>query len=153
MKAIIVGGGLGGVYASITLEQAGVESVVLERHDELSKIQVGIGMVLWPNGTFALRAAELDEAVIAHGAVMEKVEFRRAAGGDELHTWEMGALGRDLGSPAVGISRADVHKVLHAQLAEGTLKLGANVTSYEPDADGVTVRTDDGETYQGDFLI
>src|SRR3954467_5207048 len=142
MKAIIVGGGVGGVYAAITLERAGVESVVLERHEHLSAIQVGIGMVLWPNGTLALRAAELDEAVIAQGAVMEHIEFRRAAGGDRLYAWEMGALGRELGSPAVGISRSDVHKVLHAALPEGALKLGQNVVGYEQDPDGVTVRTE-----------
>src|SRR4051794_23955295 len=42
MKAIMVGGGLGGLYAALTLERAGIETVVLERHDELSKIQVGM---------------------------------------------------------------------------------------------------------------
>src|SRR4051812_11653732 len=153
MKAIIVGGGLGGVYAAITLERAGVESVVLERHDDLSKIQVGIGMVLWPNGTHALRAAELDESVIAQGAIMEKIEFRRAIGGGTLHVWKMGELGRDLGSPAVGVSRADVHKVLYAALAEGTLRLGQTVVGYEQDADGVTVRTEAGEEFRGDLMI
>jgi 2-polyprenyl-6-methoxyphenol hydroxylase-like FAD-dependent oxidoreductase len=153
MKAIIVGGGLGGVYAAIMLEQAGAEAVVLERHDDLHKIQVGIGMVLWPNGTLALRAGGLDEAVIAQGAVLDNVEFRRGIGGNRLQVWEVGKLGRRLGSPAVGISRAEVHKVLHGVLRPDALKLGAAVTTYEADADGVTVRTESGDEYRGDFMI
>jgi 2-polyprenyl-6-methoxyphenol hydroxylase-like FAD-dependent oxidoreductase len=153
MKAIIVGGGLGGVYAAITLERAGVDAVVLEAHDDLRKIQVGIGMVLWPNGTLALRAAELDDAVIARGAVIDRVEFRRAAGGSRLKEWRIGDVGRELGSPAVGISRADVHKVLHGALAAGTLRLGEQVTAYEEDADGITVRTESGDEVRGDVVI
>jgi len=153
MKAIIVGGGLGGVYSAIALEKAGVESVILERHDDLAKIQVGIGMVLWPNGNLALRAAGLDEPVISRGSVVEKVQFRRAVGGEELHAWALGDLGRKLGAPGIGISRADIHKVLHAHLAEGVLRLGAAVTSYEQDPDGVTVRTESGEEFRGDLLI
>jgi 2-polyprenyl-6-methoxyphenol hydroxylase-like FAD-dependent oxidoreductase len=130
-----------------------VEAVILERHDDLAKIQVGIGMVLWPNGTHALRAGDLHEAVVARGAVMEQVEFRRSVGGGRLHVWEMGSLGRTLGSPAVGISRADVHKALCAALGAGTLRLGQKVIGYHQDPDGVTVRTEDGDEVRGEVLI
>ena len=44
MRVIVVGGGIGGLAAGIALRNAGFETLVLERSDELTEIGAGIGL-------------------------------------------------------------------------------------------------------------
>jgi len=65
MRAIVVGGGIGGLSAAIALRQVGVEVVVFEKAGELREI--GAGISLWANAMKALRELGLYEAVLAVG--------------------------------------------------------------------------------------
>ena len=147
MKAIIVGGGLGGVYAAITLERAGVEAVVLERHEDLSKIQVGIGMVLWPNGTLALRAADARRGRHrpgrgdGEGRVPPRGGWRPAARVGDGRRSGAASARPPSASAAPTCTRSSTRRS-----PTDTLRLGQQVVGYEQDPDGVTVRTEDGES-------
>jgi 2-polyprenyl-6-methoxyphenol hydroxylase-like FAD-dependent oxidoreductase len=46
MRAMVVGGGIGGLTAAVALRRAGVEAVVFEKAGELREI--GAGISLWP---------------------------------------------------------------------------------------------------------
>ncbi|MBK8541534.1 MAG: FAD-binding protein [Ardenticatenia bacterium] len=52
MRAVIVGGGIGGLAAAIALQQAGLEVRVLEQAGSLRA--AGAGLWLWPNALAAL---------------------------------------------------------------------------------------------------
>ena len=69
MKAIVVGGGIGGLTAAIALGRAGVEAAVFERAEELREI--GAGISLWSNAVKALKKLGVYDAI-------------REAGGAEL---------------------------------------------------------------------
>lgn len=65
VRAIVVGGGIGGLTAAIALRRIGVEVVVFERAGELREI--GAGISLWVNAMKALERIGLAEAVRAAG--------------------------------------------------------------------------------------
>jgi FAD binding domain len=77
MRAIIIGGGIGGLAAAVALRQVGIEAVVYERATELR--EVGAGLILWPNALRVLEVLGLAEAVRA---------VSLAAGGSALLTKE-----------------------------------------------------------------
>ncbi len=76
MKAIIIGGGIGGMALAVALRQQSIEAEVYEQANELK--EVGAGLVLWPN---ALKALDLLGLVPAARAV--SVPF----GESEIKTW------------------------------------------------------------------
>ena len=53
-KAVVAGAGIGGLATAIALRSAGFEVQVVERVREMREI--GAAVVVWPNGTRALRA-------------------------------------------------------------------------------------------------
>ena len=58
-KAIIIGGGIGGVTAAIALKQAGLAVTVYERAEELQ--EVGSGLPLWTNALRSLHKIGLTD--------------------------------------------------------------------------------------------
>jgi 2-polyprenyl-6-methoxyphenol hydroxylase-like FAD-dependent oxidoreductase len=65
IRAIVVGGGIGGLSAAIALRQVGVEVAVFEKAGELREI--GAGNSLWANAMKALRKLGLYDTVLAVG--------------------------------------------------------------------------------------
>lgn len=52
MKAIVIGGGIGGMSAALALEKAGIETAVFEAVKEMKP--VGAAISVWPNGVKCL---------------------------------------------------------------------------------------------------
>ena len=66
MKAIIIGGGIGGLSAAIALERVGVTTLVFEQADRLR--EVGLGVTLWVNAVRALEKMGADGGLLACGS-------------------------------------------------------------------------------------
>jgi 2-polyprenyl-6-methoxyphenol hydroxylase-like FAD-dependent oxidoreductase len=62
VKAIIVGGGIGGLTTAIALERAGIEAHIYERTPALG--EVGAGISLWANAIQVLVALGLDNSLL-----------------------------------------------------------------------------------------
>ena len=152
MKVIVIGAGVGGLTTAIALRRAGIAVEVYERRADLTKILTGSGIHLWQNAVRALQKLEVADRVQAVGEVVEKMEWRTSSGGF-IAEWPVGDLGRTLGAPAIGISRADLADALRGVLPEDVVRLGRNAVGYTQDARGVTVRFDNGEDVRGDVLI
>ena len=78
MKAIIVGGGIGGLAAALALGQHGWQVEVLERAAAFG--EVGAGLSLWPDALRALDALGVGEAVRGRAALAGQAGIRDAAG-------------------------------------------------------------------------
>ena len=76
MKAIIIGGGIGGMALASALQQQSIEAEVYEQAPALC--EVGAGLVLWPNACKALDRLGLLPAMRA-----VSVPF----GESEIKTW------------------------------------------------------------------
>lgn len=117
MRAIVVGGGIGGLATARGLGRQGWDVTVLERRPDLG--QIGAGISLWPNALRALHHLGIGDAVERAGA--------RVHGGG-LRAWDGRRLSRvELGAPAVMLHRADLHEILLDGLP-ATVRTGHPVT-------------------------
>ncbi len=150
MKAIIVGGGIGGLTAAIALERAGMQAHVYERAAELR--EVGAGISLWANAIHALDAIGLGDAIRTRSLSGSRAEIRTWRG-RVLAAVSYDELIRRFGEAVVMIHRADLLGVLAQEIDPGRLRLNHECNGFVQDAEGVTVRFTNGETARGDVLI
>lgn len=155
MRALVIGGGIGGLTSAIALRQHGIEAVVFERAPELRQVQVGFGVHLWHNGMRALQKLDLADRVQAvggPGAVLQRAEFCDHRG-KVLAAWSVSDVQREIGAPTVGISRGELHTVLAEALGPDALRLGTTCTGFVEEDGQVVARFVDGHEERGDVLI
>jgi 2-polyprenyl-6-methoxyphenol hydroxylase-like FAD-dependent oxidoreductase len=93
-RAIIIGGGIGGLAAAIALKRSGLNALVVERADDLR--EVGAGLTLFSNAMKALDQLGLGAAIRAVSAPVEYSEIR---------SWRGDVItAKPFGSAGVGIS-------------------------------------------------
>ncbi|MEW2456773.1 FAD-dependent monooxygenase [Streptomyces albus] len=127
--AIVVGGGIGGLAAAIGLHRTGWEVTVVERAPVLA--DVGAAISLHANGIRALDTLGVGEAVRA-ASRPQYTGGTRTPGGGWLARMDGAVLERELGTPIVGITRAELHRLLRSALPEGALAVGAEAVSAGP---------------------
>jgi 2-polyprenyl-6-methoxyphenol hydroxylase-like FAD-dependent oxidoreductase len=149
VRAIVVGGGIGGLTTAVALQRTGLEVVVLERARELRA--AGAGIALWANATRVLRRLGLHGAVLEAGA--EIGGQARAWRGRKLFSFSAGDLRRKFGEANLAIHRADLQAALLDALPAGTVRLGAELTGFEQRASGVTAHLAGGEEESGGLLV
>ncbi|WP_433269909.1 FAD-dependent monooxygenase [Actinosynnema sp. CS-041913] len=128
MRAVVVGGGLGGIAAAVALRKVGWEVVVLERAAEFGEVGAGVGMM--PNAMRALGALGLADEVRAIGTPRVGGGVRNPKGRASTRV-DASAF-----EHVVAVHRADLHRVLRSALPERCLVTSTEVTSVdELDAD------------------
>ena len=142
----IVGAGIGGLVAALTLIQKGFAVDVYEQAPELREL--GAGLQLSANGTRILIALGLGEAVEKISCVPEGKEVRLFNTGQ---TWKLFDLGETsvekYGAPYWMAHRGDLHRILVdavEQARPGAIRLGHKLVSFEQSADSVSMRFDNG---------
>ena len=151
MKAIIIGGGIGGLSAALALRRVGVQSEVFEQAQELREIGAGVG--LWANAIRALETLGVARRVISLGSRMDRFECRTSTG-QVLSAVSFLNLERKLGVPVgVIVHRADLLRELAAGLDKGGIHCDARCVSIENKSDEVIARFADGREVSGDLLV
>jgi 2-polyprenyl-6-methoxyphenol hydroxylase-like FAD-dependent oxidoreductase len=154
-RALVIGGGIGGLTTARALAQQGIDAQVFEKAPTLEKIQVGGAIHVWHNGMRGLQKLGLAEGVEALGgraSAVETAEMRNWKG-RLLTRWSPLETEEEVGAPTVGVTRPELHQVLARGLDEGVLQLGRECTGFEQNAEGVTARFADGAEESGDVLI
>src|SRR3712207_2299333 len=152
LKALVVGGGIGGLTAAIALRRAGIEAIVFERTTDLGRGDYGSGLFLWSNAMNALRHVGLDAAVAAQGAPIEWFK-EYTAKGEQLTAWPVGQMSREVGVPSVCLDRDNLLGVLVGALDDGAIRPGVECVGFIADAAGVIARFADGSQERGHLLI
>ncbi|MEU0883215.1 FAD-dependent monooxygenase [Lentzea sp. NPDC005914] len=128
MKAIVVGGGIGGLATAVSLRRVGWEVQVLERAAEFGEIGAGIGVM--PNALRALEWMGVADEVRKLGTPRVSGGVRASDGRWLIHLPEAGQ------ERVIAIHRADLHGVLLRALPSEILFNNVEVTSVEElDAD------------------
>ena len=128
-RAVVVGGGIGGLAAAIGLARTGWQVVVCERAPALEP--VGAGLVLWPNGVAALAALGLGDAVRQCGRTLAGTGLRRASGA-WLSRTDGARLASRYGHGLVAVARPELVDLLAGALPDGVVRLGTTVTDVTP---------------------
>ncbi|MFI7633974.1 FAD-dependent monooxygenase [Nonomuraea sp. NPDC049400] len=145
MKAIIVGGGIGGLAAAVALHQRGWRVEVLERAAAFT--EVGAGLAIQPNGLRALDALGLGELVRAGGPADPPAGIRRT-NGDWLIRNDVDDLKRRFGT-WLTVHRAALVDLLRAAVPAQALRPGTDVRHVRPD--GTVVHS--GGTSSADLVV
>ena len=146
MKALIAGAGIGGLATGIALRGAGLEVKIFERSREMREI--GAALMIWPNGTRALRALGVEVTATTIQSLL-----LCDARGNKLLEAPVRAIAARHGSDVAVLHRADLQAALIKRLGGDLVNLGSDITGFDETSDGVRVKLQDGAPDVGDLLI
>jgi len=149
-RAIVVGGGIGGVTAAIALQQAGLDVTVYEQADELK--EVGSGLPLWTNALRALYRLGLTDIVETIGESVKAGSITTWQG-EVLADLRTEELLKQLGTINTVVHRAELLTMLLKALGENNVQLGARCVGFSQNAIRACARFADGKEACGDLLI
>ncbi|MBB5113086.1 2-polyprenyl-6-methoxyphenol hydroxylase-like FAD-dependent oxidoreductase [Micromonospora echinospora] len=124
-RAVVVGGGIGGLAAGIGLRAAGWEVTVLERSAALPDSGTGLG--IWPGAMRALDALGVGDEVRRRGRRQAGGSIRRPDG-SRIATIDVDRLERRHGEPVHLVTRPVLLAALAGALPAAALRLGEPVT-------------------------
>jgi 2-polyprenyl-6-methoxyphenol hydroxylase-like FAD-dependent oxidoreductase len=151
-KALIIGGGIGGLATALSLRKAGLTVEVFERAPALE--EVGAGIALWANGLRALDRLGVGEAVRAAGRLHDGGAIRSANGRVLLDLAGFSLPGGEGGGWLGCMThRADLLSVLADAVGASTVHTGREFQRLELRQDRVTAAFSDGSVAEGDVLV
>jgi 6-hydroxynicotinate 3-monooxygenase len=119
-RIAVIGAGLGGLTAAGFLQRSGFAVKVYEQAPTFSRI--GAGIILSANVTKVLRRLGLADALIAAGIKSQSYVSRAWDSGEVMAEFVFDAKAEEhYGGPYVHIHRGDLHAVLEAGVAPGTI--------------------------------
>jgi salicylate hydroxylase len=156
-RILIVGAGLGGLVAALSLLDRGFAVEVHEQAGALG--EVGAGLTVSRGAQNVFRALGLMDAIAPLACPAGRFPFLHYRTGRVL----TGELDHREGAPDDGVAdvsrqmhRADLHGVLSRAFsarAPGQLYLGHSLVDIEETADGIRARFANGDTAEGDGLV
>lgn len=155
MKALVLGAGIGGLAAALSLRHAGIDVDVHERSEALG--EVGAGIQVSPNGVKVLQRLGLDEGLRDIAFEPEALEMRMGNSGLAVFSIPIRRIAAErYGAPYFHVHRADLHDLLARTLqqrASSALNLGHALETLRQDGNGVEARFGGGVTARGDLLV
>ncbi|MFJ7071147.1 FAD-dependent monooxygenase [Streptomyces sp. NPDC098781] len=150
-RAVVIGGGIGGLTAAVALSQGGWDVTVLERAPSLDP--VGAGISLAPNSLRALDVIGLGDE-IRDLAAWQGDGGLRTPSGRWLSRTDAAAVAERFGGPLVLLHRATLVNSLAARLPSDAVRTGSAATVADPGDAGrpARVHTPDGER-EADLVV
>ena len=146
--ALIVGAGIGGLAAGVSLRRLGWRVRLFERASEPRAL--GFALSLAPNAIRALRELGIAERITPEGCRMERAQIRRADG-RIVKAFDVAAHVTD--TVSLMVLRPALHGALLAATPSGTLSLNSAAVSFAATETNVTLTLQDGRTHTGDILV
>jgi 2-polyprenyl-6-methoxyphenol hydroxylase-like FAD-dependent oxidoreductase len=128
-RAVVIGGGIGGLAAAAGLSAAGWEVTAFERATSLEPVGAGLGLA--PNGLRALDTIGAGDELRAH-AVPQEMGMRRPDGRWLVRSTTGKMVADRFGDSIILVPRAAVVDALVARVPDGVISLGTEVTAVEP---------------------
>ena len=150
LRAIIIGGGIGGITAAIALRRVGIDATVYERAPELR--EVGSALPLFTNALKALQQLGLSDKIEALGEHANTLSVSTWRGDVLLDVTNEKHL-RELGTVSTVVHRAELLALLVETLGLENVHLGAECSGFSQDETGVRARFANGIEAQGDILV
>jgi hypothetical protein len=148
MKISVVGGGIGGLTAALSLLRQGFDVDVYEQAVELK--EVGAGVQVSANGTRVLFSLGLEEDIMSIASQAQGKEIRLWNTGQTWKLFDLGPLSIErYGFPYITIHRNDLHQTLAAgvrRIRPDAIKLSKKCVGITQDDKGATITFADGTT-------
>lgn len=154
-SVIVVGGGIGGLAAALSLSRLGMSVELLEQAPEVGEI--GAGIQLGPNAFAALDALGVGEAARGRAVFTDRLLMMDGVDASEVVRIEVGdAFRKRFGNPYGVIHRADIHlSILEGVQQQENIrfKTSTTVTGVEFEGDKVAVIDSKGERHVADAVV
>lgn len=139
MRAIVIGGGIGGLFTAIALAESGVDAEVYEQSDALGEI--GAGLQISANAVKAFERYGLAGRLAEIGVAAESADFFDLRTEDFLLAYPLGpeAAAR-YGARFYQVHRSDLLELLASVVPADAVHLGERCVAVAQDADGATAR-------------
>jgi len=148
----VIGGGIGGLAAALSLLRAGLDVHVYEQTRSLR--DVGAGIQISPNASRILRRLGLADASTMHGVTPLALRQRRWDDGCTLQCTPLGAaVERACGSPYYQAHRSDLLNALVGRFPSERFHVGHHLTDLTDHADRVLAHFDNGRSIEVDALV
>lgn len=149
MKAIIIGGGIGGLTTAIALQQRGWQYEVFEAAPEYKT--VGAGILLGANAMKVYERLGIAGILATRGGHLEQLYIKDYKGKILQHI-DNNLLEQQYGCRSLPIHRATLQAALLEQLHQ-PVQTGKKCIAVTETPTGVIARFDDGSEAQGDILV
>jgi salicylate hydroxylase len=148
LRVAVVGGGIGGVAATLALLRRGLDVHLYEQAPALS--EVGAGVAIQPNGARMLRALGVGDGIARFGARWADPQFRYPDGRFAASMWPP-----ELASSIefYGFHRADLLALFVDQLPAAIVHTGHKCIGFEQDDSEATVTFANGARVAADVVI
>ena len=151
-EVAVVGGGIGGLGAALSLFRAGFDVHVYEQAHDLR--EVGAGIQVSPNASRALHGLGLADELAKLGVRPGAHHQRRWSDGRTLLKTPLGdTVVKAFGFPHYQSHRADVLSMLIAALPAERLHIGHRLVAFTDCSDRVSVEFENGKRITTDALI
>lgn len=151
MKAIVIGGGIGGLSAAIALKRCGIATEVYEAVKEIKP--VGAAISIWPNGVKCLNWLGMKERLQQLGGPMEFMAYQEYQQGQTLTRFSLDPLINSVGERPYPVARAELQDMLLDTYGRTDVHFGKRVAKVEEFDSGVRAIFEDGHVAEGDLLI
>ncbi len=148
LKVVVIGGGIGGLFAANALNIRGFQVSVYEQASNLS--EVGAGVFLTPNSVRQLQRVNLGQAVETFGARVGFASQYLRHNGAPIAPVQVTD---SVGNAAFGMHRADLVEILATALPRDVVHTGHRCTGYEQIGDLARVSFANGEVAEADVVI
>ena len=155
MAILIAGGGIGGLATALALAQHGIDVHVLEKAAAFGEI--GAGIQLAPNASWALDRLGVLAAVHDHAVFPSRIAWMDAVSGEPLTSLDLGAAFRTrYAYPYLVMHRSDLLNALLARCQAHPrirLETDKDLVRIEDRGDSAFVNCADGSTYATELLV
>jgi salicylate hydroxylase len=152
LRVLMIGGGIGGLSATLHLLKAGLDVHVYEQAPRIGEI--GAGIQISPNASRLLIRLGLKEAMDKVGVRPGAVHQRRW---DDGRTLQRAPLGPDVetafGAPYYHFHRGDLAELLGAAVPAERIHVGHRLVGFEQKGERVVARFENGAVTEGDLLV
>lgn len=154
-NVLVVGGGIGGLAASIALADVGLDVTVAEQQSDLHASVYGVGIIQPVNALRALDAIGCAQACLDAGYPTTAWGQLRDLEGNLIRQTPGATIpGSDL-PPMNGLTRPALHRILTDRALEVGVKIeyGRRFVELQEGPDGVEVIYDDGVRHASDIVV
>jgi salicylate hydroxylase len=152
LSVAIIGGGIGGLAAALSLLRAGIDAHVYEQAGAIGEI--GAGIQISPNAARILHRFGLADAMDKVGVRPLWRHQRRWQDGRTLVRAELGeAVARGCGAPYYNFHRAELIELLAAALPSSRVHLGHRLVGIPDQGDRIEARFGNGQQIAADVIV
>ena len=151
-KIAVIGGGLGGLAAALSLHRAGFDVDVYEQAPELNEVGGGINM--GPNAARILYRLGLGDALDRDAVQPLSAHVRRWDDGRTLQKAVLNPISGELyGAPHLTVHRADLQRIIASGLPKERIHLGHRLVDLADKGDRVDARFANGNRIDAEVLV